>query len=196
MPIRIMLCFLVLLPAAVGADAGSGQFMGYELGARYSAEPQNAEVTTTGNLLIRAENPTKPDDITEVNLITTSESKTIGYIVAVSWHPTEEEAREAGRHYAELLRAKYPDWRFGRELLDSNLRIIEANFAKAPFNLQLRLERDEHQGRNMWRFSMGLGWQTESAEWRAWKNQATAELTAAKSKERKLRMKDADTRGL
>jgi len=196
MPIRILLCCLVALPAVVVADASEGQFMGYELGTKYPASPQNIEVTTTGNLLIEAENPTKPADIVQVSLIATPQSRTIGYIIAASWHETEGEAREVGRHYVELLRSKYPDWDFGRELMDASLRIVEVNLDKAPYSLQLRLVRDEHDGRSMWRFSMGLGWQKESNEGRAWQNQATTEHAAAKSTEREQRMQEADTRGL
>ena len=135
MPIRLLLCCLVALPTVVVADASRGQFMGYELGTKYPAPPQNTEVTTTGNLLIVAENPTKPADIVQVNLIATPQSRTIGYIVAASWYATEGEARDVGRHYVELLRAKYPDWNFGRELMDASLRIVEVNFDKAPYNL-------------------------------------------------------------
>ena len=196
MPIRLLLCCLVALPTVVVADASEGQFMGYELGTKYPASPQNIEVTTTGNLLIAAENPTKPADIVQVSLIATPQSRTIGYIIAASWHETESEAREVGRHYVELLRAKYPDWNFGRELMDASMRIVEVNLDKAPYSLQLRLARDEYDGRSMWRFSMGLGWQKESEEGRAWQNQAATELAAEKATERKQRMKEADTRGL
>jgi hypothetical protein len=196
MPIRLLLCCLVALPTVVVADASEGQFMGYELGAKYPASPQNVEVTATGNLLIAAENPTKPADIVQVSLIATPQSRTIGYIIADSWYATEGEAREVGRHYVELLRTKYPDWDFGRELMDASLRIVEVNFDKAPYNLQLRLVRDEYDGRSMWRFSMGLGWHRESKELRAWQNQATTEYGAAKSTEREQRMKESDIRGL
>jgi len=164
MSIRLFLCCLLALPAGVVADASNGQFMGYELGTEYPAPPQDFEVTTTGNLLIAAGNPTKPVDIVKVSLIATPESRTIGYIIAASWYATESEAREVGRRYTELLRAKYPDWNFGRELMDASLRIVEVNFDKAPYNLQLRLVRDEYDGRSMWRFSMGLGWHRESRE--------------------------------
>ena len=196
MPIRLLLCCLVALPTVVVADASEGQFMGYELGTKYPAPPQNVEVTTTGNLLIAAENPTKPADIVQVSLIATPQSRTIGYIMAASWYATEDEAREVGRHYVELLRTKYPDWYFGRELMDASMRIVEVNLDKAPYSLQLRLVRDEYDGRSMWRFSMGLGWQRESKEWRAWQNQATTENAAAKSTEREQRMKESDIRGL
>jgi hypothetical protein len=196
MPIRLLLCCLVALPTVVVADASEGQFMGYELGTKYPAPPQNVEVTTTGNLLIAAENPTKPADIVQVSLIATPQSRTIGYIIAANWYATEAEAREVGRHYAELLRAKYPDWELGRELMDASFRIVEANFDKAPYSIQLRLVRDEYDGRSMWRFSMGLGWHRESNEWRAWQNQANTEHAAAMSAEREQLMKESDIRGL
>ena len=158
MPSRFLLCCLFVLPALVDADAGEGQFMGYELGTRYPALPLDAAVTATGNLLFEAENPTRPDDIAQVSLIATPESRTIGYIAAASWYVTEGEARDVARRYVELLRAKYADWDLGRELMDASFRIVEVNFDKAPYNLQLRLAPDEHDGRSMWRFSMGLGW--------------------------------------
>ena len=82
MPSRLLLCCLFLLPTVVVADAGEGQFMGYELGTRYPAVSTNVEVTETGNLLIAAENPVKPADIDQVSLIATPESRTIGRIIA------------------------------------------------------------------------------------------------------------------
>jgi hypothetical protein len=196
MPIRLLLCCLFALPAVVAADAGEGQFMGYELGAEYPAPPPDVGVTTTGNLLIAAENPIKPDDIVQVNLIATPESRTIGYIIAASWYATEGEAREVARRYVELLRAKYADWTLGREEMDASLRIVEVNFDKAPYNLQLRLDRDEQDGRSMWRFSMSLGWQRDSEEWRAWQSKATAEHSGAKATEREQLLKESDIRGL
>ena len=196
MPVRLLLCCLLALPAGVVADAGEGQFMGYELGTKYPAQPQDVEVTTTGNLLIAAENPTKPADIAQVSLIATPESRTIGYIIAASWYATEGEAREVGRRYVELLRAKYPDWDFGRELMDASLRIVEVNFDNAPYNLQLRLVRDDYDGRSMWRISMSLGWQRETKEWHAWQNQAATEHTAARATEHEQLLKESDIRGL
>jgi len=196
MPIRLLLCCLFALPADVVADASEGQFMGYELGTQYPALPQDVEVTTTGNLLIVAENPTKPADIVQVSLVATPESRTIGYIVAASWYTTEGEAREVGRRYVELLRAKYPNWGFGRERMDSSLRIVEVNFDKAPYNLQLSLLRDENDGRSMWRISMGLGWQRETEEWHAWQNQAATEQVGARATEHEQLLKESDIRGL
>jgi hypothetical protein len=196
MPTRLLLCCIFALPSVVFADAGDGQFMGFELGTTYPAPPLEAEVTTSGNLLIAAENPTKPADIVQVSLIATPESRTIGYIIAASWYATEDEAREAGRRYVELLRAKYPEWSLGREQMDATLRIVELNFDQAPYNLRLRLARDEYDGRSMWRFSMGLGWHRESQEWRAWQNKANTEHAAAQSTELEQLMKESDIRGL
>ena len=196
MPIRLLLCCLFILPADVVADASEGQFMGYELGTNYPALPQDVEVTTTGSLLIAAENPTKPADIVQVSLIATPESRTIGYIVAASWYATEGEAREVGRRYVELLRAKYPDWDLGRERMDASLRIVEVNLDKAPYNLQLRLVRDEYDSRNMWRISMSLGWHRETKEWHAWQNKAATEHAAASATEQEQLLKESDIRGL
>jgi len=193
---RLLLCCLFALPNIAVADANNGQFMGYELGAEYPTQPRDVEVTTAGNLLIEAENPTKPTDIVQVSLLATPESQTIGYIIAASWHATETEARAVGRRYVELLRAKYPDWDFGREMMDASLRIVALNFDKAPYNLQLNLRRAEYEGRDMWRFSMGLGWDRESQEWLAWQNRAATEQAAGKATEYELLMKEADTRGL
>jgi hypothetical protein len=196
MPIRLLLCGLFALPTVVVADANEGQFMGYELGTEYPNPPREVEVTTAGNLLIEAENPTKPSDIVQVSLVATPESQTIGYIIAAGWYESEDEAREVGRRYAELLRAKYPDWDFGREMMDASLRIVELNFDKAPYNLQLSLRRAEYDGRSMWRFSMGLGWHRESREWDAWQNRAASEQAASKATEYEQLMKESDVRGL
>jgi len=170
--------------------------MGYQLGTRYPAPGSNVEVMTTGNLLIAAENPTKPADIAQVSLIATPESRTIGGIIAASWYATEAEAREVARRYAELLRAKYGDWALGREVMDASSRVVEVNFDKAPHSLQLRLVRDEHDGGDMWRFSMSLGWTGESNEWRAWQDMAATEHASAKATERERLLNEADIRGL
>ena len=196
MPIRLLLCCLLALPTVVAADAGQGQFMGYELGTRYPTQPPNVEVTTTGSLLIAAENPIKPADIAGVSVIATSETRTIGRITAASWYATEGEAREAARRYIGLLRAKYADWTLGGEVMDASSRVVEANMDKAPYNLKLGLVRDEHDGRSMWRFSMSLGWSTESTEWRAWQNQAATEHTASKATAREQLLQESDIRGL
>jgi hypothetical protein len=180
----------------VFADAGQGQFMGYELGQRYPARAAKVEVMTTGNLLIAADNPVKPDDIAEVILIATPESQTIGGIIAASWYATESEARVVARRYVELLRAKYADWALGREVMDASSQIVEVNLDKAPHNLQLRLVRDERDGRDMWRFSMGLHWNGTSNEWRAWQGVAATEHASAKAAERERLLKEADIRGL
>lgn len=193
---HLLLCCFLAFSAVAFADANDGEFMGYQLGESYPTVPKDSEVTTSGNLLIVAENPVKPTSIAEVSLVATPESRTIGYIAATSWHETEEEARASGRRYAEALRAKYPDWDFGRELMDARLRIVEVNFDKAPYNLQLRLVRDLHEGRDMWRFSMGLGWRTDSRDWDAWQEQATTERAAALSSAAKDAMDDPDLRGL
>ncbi len=196
MPLRLFLCCLFALPTAAFADAGDGQFMGYELGKIYPTTPQNIEITTTGNLLITAEKPTKPANIVQVSLIATPESRTIGYIIAASWYATEDEARDVGRRYAELLRAKYPEWSFGREQMDASLRIVEVNLDHAPYNLQLRLVRDEHDGHDMWRFSMSLGWNSESKELRAWQDQASTEYAAVQTTEHGELIDQSDIRGL
>jgi len=196
MPIRLFLCCFFALPSAVFADAGDGQFMGYELGTKYPASPQESEVTTTGNLLITAGSPTKPADIDHVSLIATPESRTIGYIIAASWFASERDARDFGTRYVELLRAIYPAWNFGQEKMDENFDIVEVNLNQAPHNIKLSLARDERDGRSMWRISMALGWDRESAEWNAWQDQAAAEHIATRASEHGKLMENSDIRGL
>ncbi len=143
-----------------------------------------------------AQNPIKPADIREVTLVTTPVTRTVGYISAASWFATEEEARASARRYVELLRVKYPDWTFGGEVLDASLRIVEVSLVQAPYNLKFRLGRDVHEGREMWRFSMGLGWLPDAAERRAWQEKASAEQASEDSSEREQILKDSDVRGL
>jgi hypothetical protein len=193
---RSLLFGLLALPVVVFADASDGQFMGYELGTNYATTPKHIERTTLGDVVIVADDPLKPADIQEVKLFATAVSRTIGYISAASWYATESEAREVARHYAELLRVKYPDWEFGREAMDASSRIVEVNFDKAPYNLRLRLVRDEHEGSNMWRFSMGLGWQPNTDEWQAWQDISTTQRSAAVATEREQILENADVRGL
>ena len=80
--------------------------------------------------------------------------------------------------------------------MDASSRIVEVNFDKAPYNLRLRLVRDEHEGSNMWRFSMGLGWQPNTDEWQAWQDISTTQRSAAVATEREQILENADVRGL
>jgi hypothetical protein len=196
MPIRFLLCCLFAFPADVVADASAGEFMGYELGTMYPTQPQDIEITATGTLFFATENPTKPDDIVQVSVIATPESRTIGYIIAASWYETEGEARDVGRRYVELLRAKYPDWDFGRTQMDASARIVEVNFDKTPYNLQLRVVQEEYRGRSMWRISMGLGWYRQTKEWNAWRKQAATEHAAARETGYEQLLEESDIRGL
>ena len=107
-----------------------------------------------------------------------------------------EEARAFGRRYLELLRAKYPDWSYGREQMDANFNFVEINFENAQYNIQVSLVREEHGINNMWRLSMGLGWQRESTEWQAWQDQAAIELAAEQATEKDQIINEADIRGL
>lgn len=196
MSTRLILCCIFALPVCAFADANDGQFMGYELGSQYPAVPQNTEISTTGNLLIQAEEPVKPANIDRVVLVATPESRTIGYIVASSWHATEDDARAFGRRYVELLRAKYANWDFGREQMDASMRIVAVNFDRMPYNLQLSLAHEEHDGRMMWRVSMLLGWNKQTAEWQAWQKRAVTESMSARAAENDQLLEESDTRGL
>ena len=80
--------------------------------------------------------------------------------------------------------------------MDASLRIVEVNLDKAPYNLQLRLVRDEYDGRSMWRISMSLGWHRETQERQAWQNQAAREHAAASATEHEELLKESDIRGL
>jgi hypothetical protein len=193
---KLLLMCLVALPVVVFADANDGQFMGFQLGEDYPRTPPGSESTTTGNLLIVAEEPVKPADIEQVTLVVTPVSRTIGFIHAASWHATEDEARIVGRRYVELLQAKYPDWSFGREAMDASFRIVEVNFDNSPYNIQLRVVRDEHNGSDMWRFSVGLGWQEGSTPWQAWQEASATQKAARTSSKNEQLLEGADVRGL
>jgi hypothetical protein len=197
MLIRFILILLVSVPSAVMADASKGEFMGYQLGGDYKRTPATqVQTATNGNLIIKADSPVKPDDITDVSLIATAESLTIGYINAASWFETELEAREFGKRYVELLRAKYPSWSFGRERMNSQMRIIEVNFDGLPYNLQMRLSEGKQNGKAMWRLSMTLGWLFDAKEAQAWRNMSLTQQLAAQEDGRKKKLENADTRGL
>ena len=196
MPIRLLACCLLAFPAFAYADANDGNFMGFTLGTEYTGKSDNVVTSTSGNLLIETDDPTKPDAVQQVSVIVTPKSHNIGYIVAASWFPTEEEARAMARKYGQLLRAKYADWAFGRERMNANLDLAEVNFDKAPHNLQLMVVPDEHNGSSMWRFSMGLGWLDSTQEFKDWQALAVQEQASALSAEREAMIEDADTRGL
>jgi hypothetical protein len=194
---RCALILLLAIPGGVVADAGNGDFMGYQLGDQYQPGPDTRQQTsTTGNLLISAEQPIKPGDIAQVTLLATAETLTIGYIGASQWFATEGEARAMGRRYFELLQAKYPDWPYGWEVMDARMNVVEVNFNSAPYNLRLRLTEDQHEGEQMWRFSMTLGWLPGSPEEEAWRNQAVDEQIAEKLDTRQELLKKSDVRGL
>lgn len=197
MLIRFILVLVIATPGVVMADAAEGQFMGYQLGSNYQRGANTqVRVTTSGNLNITAENPVKPDNVGEVTLTATAGTLTIGYINALTWFDTETEAREFGREYIELLRAKYPDWVFGREELDANLNVVEVNLDKPPHNLRMRLAEGRRDGNIMWRISMTLMWLPGSKEAQAWNDLASRQQMAAQQEERNQLLDKADIRGL
>lgn len=193
----IVLLLVVAMPKIVLADASNGQFMGYQLGENYqrSGNTQVRE-TTSGNLAITAENPVKPANVGKIILIASPETLTIGYINALTWFDTEAEAREFGREYIGLLRAKYPDWLYGREVMGPDMRVIEVNLDKDPHNLQMQLSEGNRDGKKMWRLSMTLRWLPNSNEATAWSNLAFSQQAAIQQKDRQLLLERADTRGL
>jgi hypothetical protein len=197
MRIRWVLGVLLLASATALADAGTGAFMGYQLGGMYPRGPATrSEETTTGNRVIVAEQAVKPADIAEVTLLATPATLTIGSISASQWHATEREARAAGRRYFELLRARYPAWAFGREVMDARMNIVEVSFDEPPYTLVLRIAEDRHDGKAMWRFSMSLGWMPDSAQDRAWREQSVREQGLAKQDAGRQLLEKADLRGL
>ncbi len=197
MPVRIILMLFIAMPGAVMADAADGQFMGYQLGSNYqrSASTQ-VQVTASGNLRITAENPVKPANVGDVVLIATAETLTIGYINALTWFDSEAEAREFGRQYIKLLRAKYPDWAFGREQLDANMKLVEVNLDRQPHNLRMQLTEGRREGKMMWRISMALMWLPGTNEAKAWNGMSSAQQTTARQEGRKVLLDQADMRGL
>lgn len=197
MLIRVVLILFLGASANALADAGAGEFMGYRLGAQYPPGPAPSQsVTTTGNLVIVAAQPVKPADIAEVALLTTPVTRTIGSITASQWFATEEEARNFARRYFELLRARYPAWPYGGEVMDARMNVVEVGFSRSPHNLRLRLSEDRRDGRPMWRFSMVLGWLPDSAEGAAWNAASAREQATMKNAERQQLLERSDLRGL
>ncbi|MEO7385365.1 MAG: hypothetical protein ABIX37_00355 [Gammaproteobacteria bacterium] len=197
MLIRIVAILSLTLSASVLADAGSGDFMGCQLGGRYQRDSATSQqVTTTGNLIILAAQPVKPGDIAEVSLLTTPSTLTIGNITASQWFLTEEEGREFARKYFKLLRARYPGWSYGSEVMDARMNIVEVSFRESPYDLWLRLTKDVHEGKDMWRFSMTLRWLPDSAQGRAWRALSGDEQVAAKKDADQLLLKGSDLRGI
>jgi hypothetical protein len=80
--------------------------------------------------------------------------------------------------------------------MDASMRIVEVNLDKAPYNLLLRIVHDRHEGREMWRFSMGLGWQPDTREWLSWQSMSAAQQAEQKAAAREQLLKDPDLRGL
>jgi hypothetical protein len=197
MPILITLILLVAMPGVVLADASQGEFMGYLLGSDYQPrENTRRRTTTSGNLIVIAESPIKPQDIAEVSLLVTAETLTIGYIAASQWFRTENEAREFGKKYADLLRAKYPNWQFGRERMDNDMRIVEVNFDHSPYNLRMLLNENQRNGENLWRISMTLGWLPDTEAAQEWRSLARGQHATAQEAGRRKLLESADLRGL
>jgi len=194
----IALCAaLFLIPAISFADAGAGGWMGYVLGEDYKiTDSTKLKIRSNGSLVVVADNPFKPADIAEVTLVVTPETKTIGHISASQWFATEEEGREFARRYINILRAKYSDWVFGREQMNSNLRIDEVNLDKPPYNIKFRLDHTKHQGELMWRYSMTLNWLPDSKESRAWVNMSNNQRVSAELADQELLLEGTDLRGL
>lgn len=194
---RFVAILLLAVSVNVLADARSGDFMGYQLASKYPRGPATRHrETTTGNLVIFAEQPVKPGDIAEVTVLTTPETLTIGNVTASQWFPSKEEARAFGRRYFELLRAKYPDWAYGGEILDAHMDIVEVNFHKPPYEIRLWVTEDMQNGKKTWRFSMSLGWSPESSQALAWRNLAADEQVAASRGSAQQLLKESDLRGL
>jgi hypothetical protein len=192
---QIMLCVLAI--GAAWADANNGDFLGYTLGNNYTQPVGDAEeLGANGMLRINAAKPVKPDDITEVRLIVTAESRTIGYITGASWFATEAEARDFAKRYINLLHAKYSNWLFGREQMDINMRIDEVNLDNQPYNIRFRLDERQHNGKNQWRFSMTLGWLPTSKEAEAWADMANTQRLSIISDDRKQILETSNMRGL
>ena len=199
MSLRVVLLLVAtfFIPIVVNADAGDGDFMGYRLGNDYKRTVSTLTRTTTnGNVSITAEQPLKPDNISEVTLITTAETLTIGFINASSWFAGEDEARTFGKQYIELLRAKYPDWAFGREHMNANMRIDEVNLDKPPHNLQMRLTTGLQDGQPKWRLSMTLSWLEGTKEFAAWSNMSHTQQANQQEENRQNLLENTDVRGL
>ena len=72
MPLRIILtlAFVMTLPALAMADAGGGQFMGYQLGSDYQRTVNTqVQATANGNLSVMAEKPIKPVNVAGMGLL-------------------------------------------------------------------------------------------------------------------------------
>ncbi|MDH3978741.1 MAG: hypothetical protein OEU86_09505 [Gammaproteobacteria bacterium] len=194
---RLVLLLLLTMPGLLLADANDGEFMGYQLGSNYVRTANTKSTTTTrGNLMIAAEQPVKPADIEEVSVIATVRTQTIGYISAASWFDTQANAKEFAGRYVRLLRAKYPDWAFGDERMDGDLRIVEVNFDKGPYNLRLQLNRDESRASTPWRFSMTLTWGPATEQADNWHALARSQIESAQIDSRERVLQDSDIRGL
>ena len=193
----LYICAILWWPGAVLADAGAGQFMGYELGTRYPQGPAtDARLTTTGNKVITAAAPVKPDSIAEVSLLATRKTETIGSISASQWFTTERAARESGRNFFQLLRAKYPDWAYGWEVMDAQMQVIAVSMRKPPYELRLNISEDNKRAEQPWHFSITLGWVALSEPDNDWRAQASQEVISLQEKQEKQILKEADVRGL
>jgi hypothetical protein len=202
--LRILLISAWLLcgmsPATVIADANDGEFMGYRLNDRYAMTDQTQKGSSlSGNLVVIAENPVMPADMSEVRLTTTLESHTIGFIEASQNFADEATAREFARKYYNLLHAKYPDWRIdtGRiQLNEKTLMPTALNMDRWPYTIRMKLTESDVQDGKPFRVSLTLRYLFDTPERKAWNELARAEQSQQHQADQEKLIENADTRGL
>ena len=174
--------------------------MGYRLDDRYPlSDATKTGPSLSGNLLLLAENPVKPDDVAEVRLTTTVETNTIGFIEASQSFDTEDAAREFAKKYYNLLHAKYPEWRIdaGRiQISETTLLPTALNMDRWPYTIRMKLDEVDGDTGIRYRVSMTLRYLFDSPERKAWNALAMREQESRQQLSQEELIEESDTRGL
>lgn len=113
-----MLISLIFLSASAFADANDGEYLGYNLGERFTA-PRGAvgEGHITGAMIYVVEPKRQPHHIDSVSLYVSPTSSIIGSIFGEWYFSSARSAKDFANRYLASLEKKYSHWkRRGRSL--------------------------------------------------------------------------------
>ena len=124
------------------ADANSGEFFGFELGARY-LDTDDRQHDDQRLVLVATKNPVKPDTIDSVYVLVTPVSRSIGKIAGEAWFQSGEDAIVAYERFRSFLRNKYDNWN-SEEQSDVNRQVSQ--FTNGDYALVLQVTGPHRTG--------------------------------------------------
>ncbi|GMQ91739.1 MAG: hypothetical protein BMS9Abin11_1051 [Gammaproteobacteria bacterium] len=108
----LFLIIFIFVSATTGtaiADAATGELFGYQISDSYPMTKKTRKKSDQGGtvLVIRAENPKKPEDVGKVYVVTSTMTHTIGKIYSTRKFRNQAVADKFSDRYAAFLSAKY-----------------------------------------------------------------------------------------